>query len=148
MKTIFLLTFSLLFFCCNSPKKKESTEKTENKKTDTIAEVKPAIAEEDKCVSIIDTLPEISALANNIEEKSKGKNHLTIWMAADPSETKIKYYWVKVGEDNGDNIATLFNFYVDPKHDEVLYYDVVNDTLITLEEWRSGKFETIFYPGK
>ncbi len=44
---------------------------------------------------------------------------------------------MKVDEDNGNNIATLLNFYVDPRHDEVLYYNVVNENLIPLEEWRN-----------
>jgi hypothetical protein len=87
---------------------------------------------------MVEVLPEVNSLAEEIEMNSNGKNHLTIWMAADPSETKIKYYWVKVGEDNGDNIATLMNFYVDPKQEEVLYYDIVNDTLVSLEIWREN----------
>jgi len=137
MKTIFLIALSLIIFACNSSKKKEPAEKSENKNADSITEVKPAISDEDKCVSLVEILPEVNSLADEISKNSKDKNHLTIWIAADPTETKIKYYWVKVGEDNGDNIATLLNFYVDPKLEDVLYYDVVNDTLITLEEWRN-----------
>lgn len=147
MKSIYLLFIISFVISCQSPEKKETVDENKNKQTDSIVAVKTEISDEDKCVSLIDTLPEIEALVDNIAKNSQEKNHLTIWIAADPSETKIKYYWVKVGEDNGENIATLYNFYVDPKLDQVLYYDVVNDTLITLEEWRSGKFKTIFYPG-
>lgn len=137
MKYIYTFTIFFVFFSCNSPEKMEQTETSENEKADSITEVKPEISEEDKCISLVDTLPEINSLAEEIENNSNEKNHLTIWVAAKPSETKIKYYWVKVGEENRDNITTLLNFYVDPRHEEVLYYDVVNDTLITLEEWRN-----------
>lgn len=135
-KIIFILP--LLVCSCNSPEKKEPIEKSENNKTDSIAEVKPAISDEDKCVSMVEGLPEVNSLADEIEKNSKGKNHLSIWIAADPSETKIKYYWVKVGEDNGENVATLLNFYVDPKHDEILFYDMVNDSLTILDVWRNN----------
>ncbi len=136
MKIIHILAILGLIFSCHSPEKKEPTENSENRNSDTVTEVKPKISEEDKCVSLIEVLPEVNSLADEIEKNSQDKNHLTIWIAADPSETKIKYFWVKVGEDNGDNIVTLHNFYVDPKRDEVLYYDVVNDTLVTMEYWR------------
>jgi hypothetical protein len=138
MKTLILISLSIFIFSCNSPEKMDQTEKLETKKPDTISEVKPKISEEDKCVSLIEVLPEVNSLADEISKNSQDKNHLTIWIAADPTETKIKYYWVKVGEDNGDNIATLLNFYVDPRHDEVLYYDVVNDSLVSLEFWRAN----------
>jgi hypothetical protein len=141
MKTILLIVLSIFIFSCNSPEKKEITEISENEKPDSITEVKPAISDEDKCVSMVEILPEVNSLADEISKNSQDKNHLSIWIAADPIETKIKYYWVKVGEDNGDNIATLLNFYVDPRHDEVLYYDVVGDTLITLKEWREKTFK-------
>lgn len=135
-QSLVLLTFSIILIACGQ--KKSSNDIVHAQKSDT-TEQKPKIniSEEDKCISLVDTLPEIFSLRNNIEITTKNLNSMVIWVYANPSETKIKYYWVKVGEDNRDNIATIYNFYVDPKLEEVLFYDVVNDNLITLEEWRN-----------
>lgn len=125
----------LCFFISCSNQKEERKETTEEASGEKIQ--KDTIPDKDKCIRMVSLLPEVQNLALNIETTTKAHNRLAIWIAADPSETKIKYYWVKAGEDNGDNIVTHMHFYVDPKHNEVLFYDVVNDTLVSLEYWRA-----------
>jgi tRNA A37 threonylcarbamoyladenosine biosynthesis protein TsaE len=62
---------------------------------------------------------------------------LELWFAARPDEN-TPYYWVKAGEDNGMSLVTHFDFYVYPKTMEVKFYDVVEDKVLTLAEWRKG----------
>lgn len=136
MKAYYLLFTIITISSCQSKIKSDNKpEKLESSK-DTLTDPQPELNAEDKCISLVEKLPEVIELGEQINENSKEKNHLTLWVAADPSETKIKYYWIKAGEDNGYNIATLLNFYVNPNSEEILFYDIVNDTLVNLDFWR------------
>lgn len=137
MKTYFLLFTLIIISACQSKIKSDNkTEKVESAK-DSTNTTQPELNLEDKCISLVEILPEVIELGEQIDKNSKEKNYLTLWIAADPSETKIKYYWVKAGEDNGYNIVTHLNFYVNPKSEEILFYDIINDTLVSLEFWRN-----------
>jgi hypothetical protein len=133
MNTLKKLLPAILLFSCTASENKDEPQK-ENSQSK--IERTDSVSIEEKCISLIDTLAEVVLLATKIELTTKNHNYLSIWVAAKPSETKIKYYWVKVGEDNGDNIVTHLNFYVDPKSEEVLFYDIMKDTLMSLEYWR------------
>jgi hypothetical protein len=106
---------------------------------------KPLIRDknEQKICDMILALPEVKERAKYVEKQTKGKRHLMVWIYDTPKESNEEYYWVKAGEDNGTNYVTHFNFYVYPKNNEIKFYDVVNDTVISLTTWRkelkSGK---------
>ena len=61
---------------------------------------------------------------------------MKVWINQRPEESNEKYYWIKVGEDNGTNLVTHFNFFVDTTKFEVQYLDVITDKIISLESWR------------
>lgn len=107
------------------------------KKSNTaIEENKDALKGPDK--KILDTiasLPETKERANYIQEQTKGKRSLAYQIFASP-DSSTDDYWVKAVEDNGDSYVTHFNFYVNPVSFQIKYLDIVNDTAITLEEWR------------
>jgi hypothetical protein len=91
---------------------------------------------ENKITDIIFELPEVKKRADYIENETKGKRHLSIWINQTPDKNKEKCYWVKVGEDNGTNLVTHFNFIVSPENLEIKYYDVENDKIISINTWR------------
>ncbi len=90
---------------------------------------------EGKIFDTISKLPEYKARALYIEKKTRGKRHLAIIIYKRPSN-KTQYYWVKAVEDNGPSFYTHFNFYIYTDPFSIKYYDVINDIVITLEEWR------------
>lgn len=51
----------------------------------------------------------------------------------------MKYYWVKVVEDNAGKLTTHYNFYVNEKNLEIRFLDPLKDKEMTLREWRKGR---------
>jgi ribosomal protein S6 len=90
---------------------------------------------EEKILDTIASLPETKERASYIESQTKGKRNLAYQIFSSPHSMNANY-WVKAVEDNGDSYVTHFNFYVNPISFEIKYLDIVNDTAITLEEWR------------
>jgi hypothetical protein len=90
---------------------------------------------EDKIIDKIFELPEVKERAAYIIKETKGERYLEIWIAARPDED-IPYYWIKAGEDNGMSLVTHFDFYVYPKTMTVKFYDVVENKVLSLAEWR------------
>ncbi|RZL44597.1 MAG: hypothetical protein EOP00_19535 [Pedobacter sp.] len=91
---------------------------------------------EDEIIDSIFSLTEVKERAKYIEEQTRGKRHLKIWVADIPNTFDHKYYWIKVGEDNGTNLVTHFNFYVYLDPLRIMYYDTQNDNELTLNKWR------------
>ena len=91
---------------------------------------------EDKIIDTIFKLTEVKERAMYIEGKTKGKRHLKVWVVDTPNSPDQKYYWIKVGEDNGTNLVTHFDFYVYPDSMRIMYYDTQNDSELTLNKWR------------
>jgi len=94
--------------------------------------------DEDKIYNLILAIPEVKERGNYIEKETKGKRHIQLMIVETPKDNKSNYYCVKVGEDNGTNFVTHFNFYVYPEKPEIKYYDIINDTAISLDAWRKN----------
>jgi len=89
--------------------------------------------------NIIDTifkLTEVKERAKYINQQTKGKRHMKVWIEDTPNLPDQRYYWVKAGEDNGASLVTHFNFYVYPDSMRIMYYDITNDMEMTLDKWR------------
>lgn len=132
---LFVLIFSILIYSCQETESKVESSNLEYKSKDSSSIIEKFNPEK-WAIEMIRNLAEVRILIEEIRLNSNEKNHLTIWTAGGPETTKLKYYWVKVGEDNGENTVTLLNFYVDPISENILYYDVVKDSLVKLEDWR------------
>jgi len=91
---------------------------------------------EEKIIDSIFKLPEIIKRAKYIEQETKGKRHLKVWVSDIPHLPDQKYYWVKAGEDNGSSLVTHFSFYVYADSMRIMYYDINDDKELTLSEWR------------
>lgn len=93
---------------------------------------------EEKIIDTIFKLTEVKERAKYIDQQTKGKRHLKVWIEDTPKLPDQKYFWIKVGEDNGTNLVTHFNFYVYPDSMRIMYYDIQADSAITLGKWRKN----------
>lgn len=92
---------------------------------------------EDNLIGKIWNLPEVKALSDKIERESKGKRHLVGRISSSPSDDQ-EYYGISISEDNGEALATYFEFRIYPDN-SIYYYDVAEDREMTLKEWRAQK---------
>ena len=81
----------------------------------------------------IGTIPEVIQL----NKRSDSINIVTIWVKQVP-DTTLKYYVAQAGYTHPERFEPVYTFYVVPNKLDVLYYDTVTDSLLTLEQWRSG----------
>jgi|GEM_PF-2839103 len=87
-------------------------------------------------------LPEIEKFSHELDSESHDSVHAE--MIYDPPSPNAPYYWVHVGYSNTDLFQTHFHFHIIIKGKaikEIKYYDVVNDTDITLAAWRKARKE-------
>jgi hypothetical protein len=92
---------------------------------------------EDKLIDQVWKLPEVISLAKKIEKESNGKRSLVGRISSNPSDDQ-EYYGVSVSEDNGEALATYFEFRIYPDK-SIYYYDPIEDQELTLKEWRAQK---------
>ena len=93
---------------------------------------------EDWIYDTIISLKEVKDESLYVEQHSMGKRQISVIVVQTPSPTD-PYYWVKVGEDNGTNLVTYFNFYVYSTPKKIMFYDAKNDSLLDLSSWRNKK---------
>ena len=128
MYSLLFLT-GLMLNSCQSPQKKEVVK--HRQKT-----IKPAVTnEEDQVVILIMNLDEVKHKDSLVKKQSEGKRHLSTYVETKPTAAD-PYYWVKVAEDNGGSYVTYYSFGVQAKTHAIKYYDVVQDSLISLSQWR------------
>jgi hypothetical protein len=151
---IYLAIFALVFATgCNQADKQSENTKTHKNQNEvdtpncsTTYSAKPSQPEkdkiernselEDKICKLVFEIPEVKESDKYIQKVTKGQRQLIIWISDTPEETDNHWYYVKASEDNGMSLVTHFNFCVNPKNLEIKYYDILNDTLISLDEWR------------
>lgn len=119
----------------NMLKRKDTIVRVNKSKQDTLVAFSQL---ESKMIDTIFQLKEVKDREEYIEQQTKGARHLQIWIAAKPTATN-SYYWVKVGEDNGTNFVTHYNFHVYPKAMRILFIDMQEDQEIPLNVWREVK---------
>lgn len=141
MKQIFLtfLLFGLLTSCNNSEEKAviKTTKKTLEIKDESskVAIYDTVVSkEESKIWDSIFKLPEVKSRIKYVDSVTQGKRRLHVWTFKKPDK-KDNFYWIKVSENNGSFTVAHFNFFVYPKN-EIKYFDTVNDSILTLDEWR------------
>lgn len=94
------------------------------------------VSAEDKVTQAVWSIPEVMALDARIRKKTGGKRGLKTMIASEPSDDQ-EYFFVSVAEDNGEALATYWQFRVYPDM-TIYYYDVVEDGEMTLDEWRKS----------
>ncbi|WP_158827425.1 hypothetical protein [Mucilaginibacter lacusdianchii] len=133
VKTIFscFLLVLLAFTACQQNPQNRAVKKNRIK-----PKTQPAVtSKEDQIVDLIINLEEVKRKGDQVEKLSKGKRHLSTYVETEPT-AQDPNYWVKVAEDNGGSLVTYYTFAVDGKTKQIQYYDVVQDTVLSLKQWR------------
>lgn len=145
--TCFVFIILLITISCDSVPEKSKIKSISQdtlpiKVADTNAEPDSALVsgKEDEIMNRVFQLPEVTERAQYVEQQTNGERHLSLRIQ--PLTDDEKDYWVIAGEDNGTNVVTHFSFSVNPDNLEVRYYDVVNDTLISIDAWRKQSKES------
>ena len=127
----YCLTPMCLISCGHQPKKAESIPKNTQ-----VKKVKAdTVTGEAEILNLILNLEEVKRKTMEVEKASKGKRTLATYLETLPTEVDPNY-WVKVAEDNGDSFVTYYTFNVNAKDHSISFYDSLQDSLITLSEWR------------
>jgi len=94
-----------------------------------------AVSKEDKVITLVMELDEVKRKSAQVTKNSNGKRHLATYVETLPTATDPNY-WVKVAEDNGGSYVTYYSFAVDAATHNICYYDVTQDSLISITQWR------------
>lgn len=144
-KRYWSLVWIAIAACITACGDRDSTLNRAESEKDTLQVPETKDSLEDQVIASILELPEVVERGAFIDSMTNGKHHLTALITLNP-QTGDDFYWVEVAEDNGEMLVTHFNFYYYPSTHEIKYLDVVNDRVLSLEEWRSdstslqGKF--------
>jgi hypothetical protein len=136
MKALYLYKYYILFLVsvviisCQ-PADQKKVKKERKQVMDATVVPKP----EDQAVNLIMNLEEVKRKSEQVERDSKGKRHLSTYVETPPTDADLNY-WIKVAEDNGGSYVTYYTFAVNSKNREISYYDAINDSLISLSQWR------------
>jgi hypothetical protein len=90
---------------------------------------------EEAAIDRVMDLEEVKRKLAEVEKVSKGKRHLSVYAETTPT-TEDPYYWIKVAEDNGGSNVAYYTFAVDSKTRDVRFYNPMQDSLMTIEQWR------------
>ena len=92
-------------------------------------------------------IPELKDFGNYIINKSEGKAFLIVEGAMEPIEVYKNedrdellgnYYLIYVGEEWEDHRANWYWFYVSEDINDILWCEIVEDEVYSLEEWRNS----------
>jgi hypothetical protein len=137
MKKITSTSFIICCFLCALSSCDSSQKKEVNKSKPLAVTKKPALNREDEIINLIVNLEEVKRKTAEVKKLSKGKRTLSTYIENTPTD-KDPYYWVKVSEDNGGSLVAYYTFAVDPKTRNISYYDNMQDSMISLDQWRKS----------
>ena len=90
-------------------------------------------AKEDSIFDSIKRIPEILLFENLLTQRNR---KLEIWTADTILRNNKSYVIFDVGEDNGFSLVSEYHFACEINKTKILYYDTVDDDIITLTMWR------------
>ena len=100
--------------------------------------------EEEIKAYLSENVPELEAYKEYIREVSEQQAHLTIRVYMDlesiGQNEQQKYYAVYVGEAWEDHSVNWDWFYVREDLEEILWYSIVEDIYLSLDEWRESEY--------
>jgi hypothetical protein len=129
-KYVVVILSNLIIISCQPQQKKQVKESYTKAKPATVVS-----NDEDLVVNLIMELEEVKRKSSQVEKDSQGKRHLATYAETLPTTTDPNY-WIKVAEDNGGSYVTYYTFAVDSKTRKISYYDPMQDSLISLGQWR------------
>jgi hypothetical protein len=102
-------------------------------------------AKDEELMSKVMDLPEVKRANVFIDSISNHKHGISIMIISRPDKTQ-DYYDVLLGYNNDFRFETYFNFYVYTPKLDIKYYNVIGDTIISLDEWRNKRAKGIVAP--
>jgi hypothetical protein len=94
----------------------------------------------EQAMALLLALPEVKAWSDEIEKRSRGKAHGAI-IEDDPTPRVIngaQYWQLSFVENRADKVNRRESFLVARTGKQILVEDTVNDTVVSLDEWRRG----------
>ena len=138
----FLLTLS--FNSCTSDSSTKEKSAAEQR-AELLNNIKDELAESTKPAGTLDELleriwelPKVKERAEYVQKETNGERKLKLKVQQKPTK-EDPYYWVKVGEDNGMNFVSHYQFAIDPATSEIFYYDDLTGEKMPVEEWTKMK---------
>ena len=125
-----LFVLALTVFACKQANQKAAKQKHQNS-----IKAPAGIKTDDEAAKLILDLEEVKRKDAIVRKGSKSKRHLSVYVETPPT-TADPNYWVKVAEDNGGSYVTYYSFAVNSKTRQISYYDVIQDAVIPLAQWR------------
>ncbi|MFK7905868.1 MAG: hypothetical protein AB8B69_12115 [Chitinophagales bacterium] len=136
MRFILCLLFASLFFACSSDD--SSTSKPEGEKPVELMEETTAAPKDTTDIQpLLDQiwdLQKIKDRAEYVKKETNGERALKLRILEQPNEIS-PFYWIKVGEDNGMNFVSHFQFAIKPQTKEVFYFDEISGEKVPIEVW-------------
>lgn len=91
---------------------------------------------------VMDTLrklPETKSLEETLRNTKRKNKNVLFFGYLRKDRPGLNYYYVQVGEDNDFAFVSHFTLLIYPVTKRILYYDILNDTLIQLDTWRMNR---------
>lgn len=131
-----MLCMALAVLCCSCAPDSKKEEVEQNSRDTTIDMKSDSLIYE-----AVLALPEVRKRGAYIDSVTKGERKLLVWTSTEPTEEE-PFYHIDVGEDNGTSFVAHFHFLVIPGTPPIIrVYDPTSNTIMTLEEWRTGNAE-------
>lgn len=92
-----------------------------------------ATEQEEKAYMALEAIPEIQKMIKD----DTGKVWNLMMRTVKRPQEKFNYYWIEVGQENGQRFVTQFHFYIKPPAMDVFYLDTMTDSLYTPALWRA-----------
>ena len=134
-----IIIFLALLSCKDPAKTKERNDvlvKTKSNIKDSIIIQEDTVHTANKEDSIFDKIikiPEIVEFENLLNKKNR---NIIMWIIDTILRDNKKYIIYNVGEDNGFVLVGEFHFARQINNSKILAYDVINDTILSLQAWR------------
>lgn len=140
-KTIVIFLFVCqLSLSCKSNSAKQSSEDSSQFNFAKISEKDKPVGQssnDDTLYTLVGKISEVKKLIASTNKTSPDKK-VSIMITQRP-DVKFVYYWMQVGIDDKIRFQPVYNFYINPKTYNVIFYDTAKDSLITIDKWRKTR---------
>ena len=139
MNNLIIILISLCLFSCKT-KKNNSNDKEQDSITFKQKDILNVSVNNDSTIEIDTVLDIVSGLDEvaNLEKRLNINGNKSIIILETPN-TNFEYFLVQVGNSNGERFEPIYNFYITPKSHFIYFFDTLNDTIISLEDWRKTR---------
>ena len=139
IRSLIAIIFLALLSCNDPAKLKEMNDvvvKTQSNIKDSIIIQEDKVHMAGKKDSIFNEIIKIPEIVNFNNLLNKKHRNLNIWIADTIRKNNKNYIIYNIGEDNGFAMVGEYHFAIEINNNTILAYDVIDDTIMTLQAWR------------